>query len=185
MTARDDTQSSAPAPNSRLLRSASAVVRVGRTTCSQLVPLGSSLPTSSETLTMRDLPRASFGEHRAMICQTVAELGEAGVPFERLVELTGWESELVREGLERVAREPWFLARLAPAGTDSQAIAQAAARFEVTTRLQGLARRVLADVDDDAWSPEPADLADLYDRLESTWREWRHGLGREETKTER
>src|SRR5215216_3921747 len=43
----------------------------------------------------------------------------AGVPFERLVELTGWEPDLVREGLERVAPEPWFLARLAPAGTDA------------------------------------------------------------------
>jgi len=143
---------------------------------------------------MQELGRPEAGQHvsvksvaRAvhLVSFALRRAAEAGVPFERLVELTGWESELVREGLERVAPEPWFLARLAPAGTDAHAIAQAAARFEVTTRLQGLARRVLADVDDDAWSPEPADLADLYDRLESTWREWRHGLGREETETER
>ena len=91
----------------------------------------------------------------------------------------------MREGLERVAPEPWFVARLAPAGADARALAQAGARFGVTTRLQGLTQRVLADVDDEAWSPQPAELDELYDRLESTWREWRHGLGRQETETER
>src|SRR3954462_6900117 len=143
---------------------------------------------------MQELGRPEAGQHvsvkavaRAvhLVSFALRRAAEAGVPFERLVELTGWESDLVREGLERGAPEPWFVARLAPAGTDARAVAQAAARFEVTTRLQGLTQRVLADVDDEAWSPEPAELDELYERLESTWREARHGLGRQETETER
>jgi hypothetical protein len=61
----------------------------------------------------------------------------------------------VQEGLERVAPEPWFVARLAPAGADARAVAQAAARYDVTTRLQGLTQRVLADVDDVVWCRRP------------------------------
>ena len=143
---------------------------------------------------MQELGRPEAGQHvsvksvgRAvhLVSFALRRAAEAGVPFDRLVELTGWEPDLVREGLERVAPKPWFVARLAPAGADARAVAQAAARFEVTTRVQDLTQRVLADVDDDAWSPEPAELDDLYVRLESTWREWRHGLGRQETETER
>jgi hypothetical protein len=139
---------------------------------------------------MQELGRSEAGQHvsvksvaRAvhLVSFALRRAAEAGVPFERLVELTGWESELVREGLERVAPEPWFVARLAPAGTDAHAVAQAAARFEVTMRLQGLTQRVLADVDDEAWSPAPAELDDLYDRLEGAWREWRQALGQHET----
>jgi hypothetical protein len=143
---------------------------------------------------MQELGRPEAGQHvsvksvgRAvhLVSFALRRAAEAGVPFERLVELTGWESDLVREGLERVAPEPWFVARLAPAGADARAVAQVAARFEVTTRLQGLTQRVLADVDDEAWSPAPAELEDLYDRLESAWRSWRQGLGRQGTETER
>jgi len=68
---------------------------------------------------------------------------------------------------------------------DARAAAQAAAMFEATTRLRGLTQRVLADVDDEAWSPAPAELDALYDRLESAWRSWRQGLGRQGTETER
>jgi hypothetical protein len=143
---------------------------------------------------MQELGRPEAGQHvsvksvgRAvhLVSFALKRAADTGVPFERLVELTGWESDLVREGLERVTPEPWFVARLAPAGADARAVAEAAASFAATTRLQDLTRRVLADVDDEAWSPEPAELDDLYDRLESTWREWRHGLGRQETETER
>jgi hypothetical protein len=38
---------------------------------------------------------------------------------------------------------------------------------------------VLADVEDETWSPAPADLDELYDRLETEWRSWRQGLGRQ------
>jgi hypothetical protein len=143
---------------------------------------------------MQELGRPEAGQHVSLksvgravhlVSFALKRAAGTGVPFERLVELTGWEPDLVREALERVAPEPWFVARLAPAGVDDRAVAEAAASFAATTRLQDLTQRVLADVDDEAWSPEPAELDDLYDRLESTWREWRHGLGRQGTETER
>jgi hypothetical protein len=137
---------------------------------------------------MEESGRPEAGQHVAvktvgravqLVSFALKRAAEAGVPLERLIELTGWESELVREGLERTAPEPWFMARLAPAGTDARAIAQAAAALEANTRLHDLVQRMLADVDDDAWSPAPADLDDLYDRLETVWRSWRQGLGRQ------
>jgi len=142
---------------------------------------------------MQELGRPEAGQHvsvksvgRAvhLVSFALKRAAETGVPFERLVELTGWETDLVREGLERVTPEPPFLARLAPAGADARAVAEAAASFAAATRLQDLTRRVLADVDDQAWSPQPAEVDDLHDRLESAWREWRHGLGPQGTKTE-
>jgi hypothetical protein len=75
-----------------------------------------------------------------------------------------------RAGLDRVAPELRFVAHLAPAGADARAVAEAAARFEATRRLQDLTRRLLADVDDEALCPAPAELNDLYDCLESAWR---------------
>jgi hypothetical protein len=79
--------------------------------------------------------------------------------------------------------EPWFVARLAPAGADAHAVAQEAAAFEAITRLRDLTQRVLADVDGEAAAspaPAPADLDDLHDRLETAWRSWRQGLARHE-----
>jgi hypothetical protein len=109
---------------------------------------------------------------------------QAGVPFERLVELTGWEPDLVREGLELEAPEPRFVARLVPpAGPDAAAVAQTTAAFEAIRRLQDLAQRVLTDVDREAddWSlPALAQLDDLHYRLENAWRSWRKELGHRE-----
>jgi hypothetical protein len=139
---------------------------------------------------MQESGRPDAGQHVAtksvgravhLVSFALKRAAEAGVPFERLVQLTGWESDLVREGLEQAVPEPWFITRLAPAGTDARAVAQAAATFDATARLHGLTQRVLADVDDEAWSPAPADLDDLYDRLETVWRSWRQALGRHGT----
>jgi len=106
---------------------------------------------------------------------------EAGVPFDRLVELTGWAPDLVREGLERPVPEPRVIARLTPAGLDARAVAQAAASFEAIGRLRELTQRLLADVLDEDGEDRPplppADVEDLYDRLETVWREWRQGPG--------
>jgi hypothetical protein len=135
---------------------------------------------------MQELGRPDAGQHVAvksvgravhLVSYALTRAAEAGVPFDRLVELTGWEPDLVREGLEPAAPDPRFVARLAPAGADVHAVARAAATFEATTRLQGLSQRVLADVDDQAWSLSPADLDHLCDRLETAWRSWREGLG--------
>jgi hypothetical protein len=67
---------------------------------------------------------------------------------------------------------------LAPPGLDPAAVARAAAIVEATARLQALTQRILADVGSDAWSPAPADLVDLHERLDREWRSWRQALGR-------
>src|SRR3954468_2148424 len=110
---------------------------------------------------------------------------EAGVPFERLVELTGWEPDLVRAALEQPVPEPRVVARLTPPGVDARAVAQAAAGFAAIARLRELTQRILADVDlelgGEAQSPPGAeDLADLHDRLATAGRSWRRGPGRGE-----
>lgn len=70
---------------------------------------------------------------------------------------------------------PSFVARLAPAGLDPGAVAQAAASVEATARLHALTQRILADIGDDARAP--ADLVDLHERLDGEWRSWRQALG--------
>jgi hypothetical protein len=135
---------------------------------------------------MRELGRPEAGQHVAvkavgravhLVTFALTHAAESGVPLERLVELTGWEPQLVNEALAR-GPEPSLVARLAPAGLDPDAVAQSAARVQATGRLQALTQRILADVDDDGWSPAPADLADLHERLDSEWRAWRQTLGR-------
>ena len=142
---------------------------------------------------LREIGRPEAGQHIAvksvgravhLVSFALKRAAKAGVPFERLVELTGWKPDLVRVGLELKLPEPRFVARLAPAGTDARAVAQAAALFDATTRLQGLTHHVLADVDREAAGsapPTPADVSDLHDRLETAWRSWRERLARRET----
>ena len=40
---------------------------------------------------------------------------------------------------------------------------------------------LLADAGDEEWSPAPADLADLHERLDTEWRAWRQALGRRQS----
>jgi hypothetical protein len=145
------------------------------------------------TASMQQLGRPEAGQYVAvksvgravhLVSFALKRAADAGVPFDRLVELTGWEPDLVRDGLERSAPEPRFVARLAPAGPDPRAVARAAAAFEAISRLQGLAQRVLADADGeaDAWPPaDPTELDNLYNQLEAAWRSWRHDPGRKGT----
>jgi hypothetical protein len=135
---------------------------------------------------MQELGRPEAGQHVAvkavgravhLVTFALRHAAESGVPVERLAELTGWEPQLVNEALAR-APEPSFVARLAPPGLDPAAVARAAASVEATARLQALTQRILADVSSDAWSPAPADLVDLHERLDSEWRSWRRALGR-------
>jgi hypothetical protein len=137
---------------------------------------------------MAQLGRPEAGQHVAvkavgravaLVSFALKRAAEVGVSFERLEELTGWEPDLVREALERTVPEPWFVARLAPAGVDARALAEAAAAFDSLARLQDLAQRVLADLDREAGasaSAAPADLDALHDRWESAWRSWRDEL---------
>jgi hypothetical protein len=108
---------------------------------------------------------------------TLSRAAAAGVPFERLVELTGWDEALVREALGPGSAPP-AVARLTPEGLDPDEVAQAGASFEATARLDALVASILADIGDPAWSPAAADLDELCERLETTWRSWRQALGR-------
>src|SRR3954451_11923511 len=89
---------------------------------------------------------------------------ECGVPLDRIVALTGWEPELVRDTVARAPDPlrppaPRLVAKLAPAGLDPSAVAQAAASAEATAHTQELTQRTLADVV--GWPRAPADLVDL------------------------
>jgi hypothetical protein len=138
---------------------------------------------------MQEVCRPEAGQHVAikvvgravhLVSSALKRAASAGVPFERLLELTGWEPEFVREGLERDVTAPHVVARLAPAGIDALAVAQAAASFEAIRCLRQLTEALLTDVDptdDDARPPLTAtDLEDLRNRLEAAWRSWREEL---------
>jgi hypothetical protein len=135
---------------------------------------------------MREPGRLESGQHVAvkavgravqLVVFALRHAAESGVPLERLMELTGWEKQLVDEALARTP-DPRFVARLAPAGLDPDVVARAAAGIEATARLQALTQRILADVGEEAWSPAPTDLAELHQRLDGEWRSWRQALGR-------
>ena len=141
---------------------------------------------------MQELGRSDAGQRVAikvlgraveLVSYALRRAAAAGVPFERLLELTGWEPDLVREGLERAVPEPRVVARLAPAGFDARAVAQAAGTFEAVRRLHELTERILSDVDlaldADGGTrvlPAPGDVEDLHDRFETAWRSWRQDL---------
>jgi hypothetical protein len=140
---------------------------------------------------MRELGRPEAGQHVAikvagravhLVSFSLRRASDAGVPFERLVELTGWEPDLVRDGLERAVPEARVVARLAPAGVDARAVAKATAAFEAIRCLRELTQQVLADVDPadgDTRSPlAPADVEDLHNRIETAWHAWRQEFGR-------
>ena len=140
---------------------------------------------------MQELGRPEAGQHVAvkavgravhLVSFALRHAAECGVPPERLVELTGWDPALVREALERAPDPmrppaPSFAARLAPAGLDPEAVAQAAASVEAAARLEALTQRILADVGNDTRSRAPADLVDLHERLDGEWHSWREALG--------
>jgi hypothetical protein len=112
-----------------------------------------------------------------LVAFALRRAADAGVPFERLSELTGWAPDVVREALDRPV-EPALVQRLSLPGVDSEAVAEAAASLEAGARVQAVVREILEDLDDEEWSPAPADLDELKDRLETAWRQWRQALGR-------
>jgi hypothetical protein len=97
------------------------------------------------TASMQEPGRPEAGQHVAvkavgravhLVSFALKGAAAAGVPFERLVELTGWEPDLVREGLAQPASEPAFVAKLVPAAPDPQAVAEAAAAFEANPQTR-------------------------------------------------
>ena len=147
---------------------AAAVERHGEVVGSMQVP---GRPESGQYAAVKAVGRAAH-----LISFALRHAAESGVPLERLVELTGWDPRLVRETLAREP-EPGLVERLMPPGVDAHAVPDAAAAGAATARLHALTQRILADVDDDAWSPPPAGLVDLHGRLESAWLTWREALG--------
>jgi hypothetical protein len=142
---------------------------------------------------MQESGRPEAGQHIAvksvgravqLVSFALKRAARLDVAFDRLVELTGWEPDLVREGLEAATPEPWFVARLAPPGIDARAVAEAAAAFEAIGRLRDLTQRALADVDGGAGElppPAAADIDDLHDRWQTAWRAWRERPASRET----
>jgi hypothetical protein len=120
----------------------------------------------------------AVGRALQLVAFVLQRAAGAGVTPERLGQLTAWDPELVREMLDR-RPEPALVTRIAPRGLDPAAVAQAAASFEAQQRLHALLDDMLADINDDAWSPAAADLDDPRERLESAWRSWRGALGRQ------
>jgi hypothetical protein len=170
MTASIDTPQRSTGTASEAERQLGAAVERHREVLASMQEPGR--PETSQHVAVKAVGRAVH-----LVSFALRQATESGVPLERLVELTGWEPELVSEAVAR-APEPLqppasLVARLAPPGLDTDAVAQAAASVEATARLQALTQRILADAGDDAWSPQPADLVDLHERLDREWRSWR------------
>ena len=169
MTSSIDTQQDSADPRPEAERQLAAAVERHREVLASMREPGR--PETSQHVAVKAVGRAVH-----LVSFALRQAVEAGVSLERIVELTRWEPELVSEAVARAPNPlqppaPGLVARLAPAGLDPSAVAQAAASAEATARLQELTQRILADVD--AWVAAPADLVDLHERLDSEWRSWR------------
>jgi hypothetical protein len=128
-------------------------------------------PASAETSAIRAVARGV-----QLVTYALGRAHAAGIDVERLAVVSGWEPDVVREALDR-GPEP-VLGRVVPDSVDPDAVTLAAAALEASTHVEQLLRRISGDVHDDSWSPAPADLDDLHDRLEIQWQSWRSELGR-------
>jgi hypothetical protein len=138
---------------------------------------------------MDTLGRPAAGQHVAvksvaravqLVAYALKRAADAQVPLARLAELTGWEPDVVRRGIEK-ASEPAYVARLTPPGVDVRAVAAAADTLDAIERLQDLTRRIVADAEAVAAAsstPAQADPVDLHDRVEAAWRSWRSEIER-------
>ncbi len=131
---------------------------------------------------MQQLGRPEAGQHVAakavdravrLVCFALKNASEAGIPTERLGELTEWDPGLVTEGLTK-PDDPQFVASLVPPDLDRSFAARTAAAVAATARLHDLTQEILAGVLDEAGSPPSADeLDELHDRLTTDWTDWR------------
>ena len=112
-----------------------------------------------------------------LVCFALRRGAAAGIPEERLVELTGWDPALVAQGLEQRDEER-FVARLVPSGLDRAEIARTAAGVRATAEIHHLADEILDHMlDDRAGAPSPSDLEELHRSLTATWTDWRARSG--------
>src|SRR3954453_16405282 len=169
MTSSVDIPSPSAAPRCGAERQLAAALERHREVLASMQELGR--PETSQHVAVKAVGRAVH-----VVSFALRHATESGVPLERLVELTGWEPELVSEAVAQAPdplRPPaqHFVARLAPAGLDPSAVAQAAARAKAPARLHQRPQRPPPDAD--AWPRAPADLVDLHERLNGEWRSWR------------
>jgi hypothetical protein len=169
MTSSVETPARSPDPRPEAERQLAAAIERHREVLASMQEVGR--PETSQHVAVKAVGRAVH-----LVSFALRHATECGVPLSRLVELTGWEPELVSEAVARAPDPlrppaPRFVARLAPDDLDPGAVAQAAASVEAIARLQELTRRILADAD--AGSHEPADLVDLHERLDGEWASWR------------
>ena len=137
---------------------------------------------------MQELGRPEAGQHVAvkavdravrLVCFALRRGAEAGIPEQRLVELTGWDPALVAQGVEQTD-EPRFVARLVPAGLERSDITQTAAGVRATAQIHDLTREILDHVlDERDAAPSPSELEELHRRLAATWTDWRARPGSE------
>ncbi len=131
---------------------------------------------------MQEIGRPESGQHVAvkavdravrLVCFALRRGAEAGIPEQRLVELTGWEPALVAQGIAE-SDQPRFVARLVPPGLDGDEIADTATGVRATAQLSELTREILDHVlDEGTDAPSPRDVDDLHTRLAATWTDWR------------
>jgi hypothetical protein len=111
-----------------------------------------------------------------LVSFTLQRAAAAGVPLDRLVELSGWDEATVRAALEG-GPESNVVARVAPGVDDAGAVAREAAGFEPTAQVEALLQRILVDVAGRGLASDGGEVDDLCERLEAAWRGWRDSLG--------
>lgn len=112
----------------------------------------------------------------ALIAYTLRRADAAGVAVERMADFCDWQPDVIREALAQ-GPEP-VLSRALPHDADPETVSRAAETLDAMARIDQLLRRISADLIDAAWSPAPAELGDLRDRLEQQWHGWRRAQGR-------
>ena len=119
MTSSVDTPSPSADPRPEAERQLAAAIERHREVLASMQELGR--PETSQHVAVKAVGRAVH-----LVSFALRHAAESGVPLDRLVELTGWEPELVSEAVARAPdplRPPAqnFVARLAPAGFDPSA----------------------------------------------------------------
>lgn len=162
-----------PTPDVRLEaeRQLAAAVERHREAVASVATLGR--PEAGQHVAVKVLARAVH-----LVSFTLRRAAAADVPFERLVALTGWEPSLVREGLQR-RPEPRVVARLVSPDVDPEPVAAAVSALEAMDELRELVQLMLADVAFAVEGPSlgSAELEDLHNRVDSSWRSWRQDVG--------
>ena len=108
----------------------------------------------------------------ALVTYALRRAVAAGIDADRLTIVSGWDPETVRQALEH-GPGPAL-----PPHVGAAAVTRSQATLDAIAELDRVLHHISADVVDPDWSPAPADLAELKERVEQQWREWRQRHGR-------